>query len=377
MVCRCAGRGYGGMSNATVDLTDDEFEQLVEAAVLAPSADNVHVLRFERAGSRIRLWGDSRFASTLEPVRFLHLLSFGAVVENMKLRAMRLGFDMHACWFANDREPRLIAEVDLARKAEGRSDPLEDALPERQTNRRVLFRGPSMSPDERELIAREVDAVANVQLTWFDSSEARNQILRLIKIAETERFTSRLLHAELYSAVRFDVGWTATASEGLPPGALEVEPPMRRIFAELRHWPLLRLLNLLGAHHLLGFRAGYLPCRLAPHVGALTTSLDSRSGAVAAGAAFERVWLRATALGLSLQPLAASAALRMPNYPGVSARTRERLLEGWQRIAPERTPLMVFRIGRARPPSVRTGRRPLEAYVLHGPLSPRPARENL
>jgi hypothetical protein len=364
-------------ANATADLSDGEFSQLVEAAVLAPSADNVHVLRFERAGSRIRLWGDSKFADALEPVRFLHLLSFGAVVENMKLRAMRFGFDVHERWFPNDAEPRLIAEVELARKAERRSDPLEEAIAKRHTNRRVRFRGPSMSPHERELISREVEALAGVQLTWFDSSESRKRILRLIKIAETERFTSRLLHAELFSAVRFDVGWKATASEGLPPGALEVEPLMRSMFAALRHWPLLRFLKLLGTHHLLGFRAGYLPCKLAPHVGALTMSVDSRSGAVAAGAAFERVWLRATALGLSLQPFAASAALRMPNYPGVSASTREKLSQGWERIAPQRTPLMVFRIGRARAPSVRAGRRPFSEYVLDDTVFPPATRENV
>jgi hypothetical protein len=364
-------------SIATADLSDGEFAQVVEAAVLAPSADNVHGLRFERAGSRIRLWGDSKFADALEPVRFLHLLSFGAVVENMKVRATRFGFNVHERWFPKEGEPRLVAEVEFARKAERRPHPLEDAIAKRHTNRRVRFRGPSMSPCERELISREVEALAGVQLSWFDSSEARGRILRLIKIAETERFASRLLHAELFSAVRFDVGWKAAASEGLPPGSLEVEPLMRSMFTALRHWPLLRFLNLLGTHHLLGFRAGYLPCKLAPHVGALTTSVDSRSETVAAGAAFERVWLRATALGLSLQPFAASAALRMPNYPGVSASTRKKLTQGWERIAPQRTPLMVFRIGRARAPSVRTGRRPLSEYVLGDTVSPPATRGDI
>ena len=139
---------------------------------------------------------------------------------------------------------------------------------------------------------------------------------------------------------------------------------MRTVFGALRHWELVRLLNGIGLHHVFGIRAAYLPCRLAPHVGALTTSLDLDTGAVATGAAFERVWLRTTLQGSSLQPLAGSALLALPECPGVSPSARRTLSEGWKRLTPGRTPLMVFRVGHARPPSVRAARRPLDDYIL-------------
>ena len=81
-------------------------------------------------------------------------------------------------------------------------------------------------------------------------------------------------------------------------------------------------------------------------------------------AALERVWLRATLFGMSLQPFAGSAVLALPDYPGVSSRLREALAQGWKRLAPGRLPMMVFRMGRAPPPSVRTARRPLDDYVI-------------
>jgi hypothetical protein len=358
------------MSIAVADLSETEFGRLVEAAVLAPSADNSHTFLFDRSGDRVRLWSDHVFAQAPQPLRILRLISFGAALENIKLRAARLGLNADVRSFPDANEPRLVAELHFARTTSAPCDPLEDAIPNRHTNRRLFFRGPAMSRHELELVSTALKDSPGVRLTWFDSPEARKQILGLITVAETERFASRRLHEELFSAVRFDVGWNATASEGLPPGSLEVEAPMRPMFAALRHWPVMRSLNALGGHHLLGLRAAYLPCRLAPHLGALTTSLDVESGALAAGAALQRVWLRTTLQGFAFQPMAGSALLRFPSYSGVSAKVQARLAEGWDRLAPGRTPLMVFRIGRARPPSVRTGRRPFVDFIVRSGESP-------
>ena len=346
------------------DLSNDEFMSLVEAAVLAPSADNRHLFRLERFGSGIRLWAEPEFLDLPHHHRILCLISFGAAAENIKLRSLRWGRVAHVKWFPDDAKPRLVAEIDLARISQPGPVPLEVAIAQRHTNRRVWFRGPALSPAELDDMSGEVRTVAGVQLAWFDVPDARQQIVRLIRLAETERFRSRLLHAELFSAVRFDVGWKSSASEGLPPGSLEVEPPMRPIFGALRHWELQRLLNAVGLHHAFGLRAAYLPCHLAPHVGALTTSLDVAAGALATGAALERVWLRATLLGMSLQPFAGAAVLGLADYPGVSLGLREALAQGWKRLAPGRLPMMVFRIGHAPPPSVRTARRPLDDYVM-------------
>lgn len=62
------------------------------------------------------------------------------------------------------------------------------------------------------------------------------------------------------------------------------------------------------------------------HVGALTTSLDLASGALTAGAVFERIWLRTTLLGAELQPFAASAVLSLPACEWVAPHVRAALV---------------------------------------------------
>ena len=176
--------------------------------------------------------------------------------------------------------------------------------------------------------------------------------------AETERFHNQQLHEELFSAIRFDVGWHRACEEGLPPGALGVEPPLRGLFALLRHWPVMRLANRIGAYHVLGLRSCYLPCRLAPNLGLLAVKKTDTASVFEAGRAFQRLWLTATLQGRVLQPMPASAlyALDGSTEEGIPNRLQQALKAGWQACLGGSIPLMLFRMGMAIPSSIKAGR---------------------
>lgn len=125
-----------------------EFLSLVEAAALAPSADNRREVQLEHAGRRVRLWGDQTWRSAPEHRRIMSLVAIGAAVENVKLRAGRLGFETKVCWFPDSGNPGLVAEIDVDRLPQTRVDPIEVAIERRRTNRRVRFRGPPLSQGE-------------------------------------------------------------------------------------------------------------------------------------------------------------------------------------------------------------------------------------
>jgi hypothetical protein len=198
-------------------------------------------------------------------------------------------------------------------------------------------------------------------------------LLALIWQAESERFLNPLLHAEIFRSIRFDLGWRESADDHLPPGALEIERPMRLGFKLLRHWPRMRLFSLVGGHRLLGLRAAWLPCWQAPHLGVVSVEEGSSlpASAAAAGMAFEAAWLQSTALGLAVQPMAASPlyACAEPCNEGVRHRVRHDLQAGWQALLPRRVPMMVFRLGYADPPTVRTTRPALQQMLWSEPSS--------
>lgn len=337
---------------------------IAHSGVLAPSADNQHVFRIEFAETTIRLWATSEFTTGTERHRrVLGLMSLGAVVENMQLRAGELGYVVRTEWFpAASGGP--IVELGLQPAATTLGDELAAAIPTRHTNRR-MYRGPPLSDGEKALLSTAVASVQDVQLIWLQGA-ARRSALGLIWRAESERFLRQRLHEELFSSIRFDLSWHETAEWALPPAVLEVEAPMRPLFKALRHWRLMRPLAWIGIHRLLGLRAGWLPCWQAPALGLLATSLPLEQGALAVGAAFERLWLRATLLGVALQPMAAAAVLPLQSTAdkGASEDLRLVLAAGWRVIAPGVMPLMVFRLGRAALPTVTSGRRPLDDYLL-------------
>jgi hypothetical protein len=345
----------------------EEQRYLLESAIRAPSADNLHRIRFESLAAdeiRIRLTGAPLAHQEGGYKRVLTLLSLGAVAENLSIAASRYGILTETKPFPDPSDPDLAVVATLKRGV-GVADSLWTAIPERHTNRRVVYRGPKLSAEEQQQLELAAQAVPECNLIWLDDGPIRQRALSIMRRAETERFRNRVLHEELFSAIRFDAGWQASCQEGLPSGALGVEPPLRPFFALLRHWPVMRVANLLGAHYMLGWRACDLPCRLAPNLGLLAVRNTDTQSVFDAGRAFQRVWLTATQQGRVLQPMPASAlyALEGAQEEGIPKDLQRSLAEAWRRLTPGLRPLVLFRMGRARPTAVHTGRRELSVYL--------------
>ncbi|HVO90543.1 MAG TPA: hypothetical protein VMV45_18540 [Casimicrobiaceae bacterium] len=336
---------------------------IVSAGILAPSADNRHVVQFDIRSQEIRLVSRPDFARAPSHRRVLGWIAVGAVVETMRVDAHSRGLQLHCSWFPSGMGSDPIAILRFTGVQAKPDAQLVAAIGRRHTNRRVAFRGPALSDAERSTLDRALDSIGGVQLTWLTARPARKEALRLLGFAETQRFLLQPLHQELFATIRFDLGWRRSADEGLAPGSLAIEPPMRPLFASLRRWPVMRALQLIGAHRMIGMRAAYLPCRLAPELAVLSTRLGTTLGALAVGEALQRLWLHATAQGWALQPFAAPALLALEEYAEVPRSVRERLARGWARLVPGMLPLIVFRMGRAAAMEITNGRRPLEEYL--------------
>jgi hypothetical protein len=343
------------------------LRDILQSGIQAPSAENRHYLRFEIAGDRVKLLSTDTPTWSDQPHRkMLALISYGAVVENMALRAAQLGEAQTTRWLPDPAQPALIAECRWT-PAQPADDSLAQVIAQRHTNRRFYRRTP-VAASALQRMSAAAAAVPGAALVWLDEPAARATALQAVRIAETERFRRPALHHELFTAVDFTLGWRRSSAEGLPPGALEVEPPMRPGFAALRRWPLMRAASWLGLHHMLGLRAADMPCRLAPHIGLLRCDVDDpQLAALGAGRALERSWLAATAEGLAFQPMAAATALARQHAGGgwVSSGAQREILQRLGRLTHGRpmSAFMLLRIGHAAPPSFVTERRELDAYL--------------
>jgi nitroreductase len=342
---------------------DSAQKDILQAAIMAPSADNHHRLRLDPSPDGILVWTQpGRLARLSGYKRTLDLVSLGAVIENIVLRASahKLAASIECL---PDGQPDLIAQIRF-QTTSSEPDPLHMAIPDRHTNRR-FFKGPAADAKVLQHIQDSASHIPGCKLEWLDTPEPRSKALKLIRLAEGERFRNPILHAELFEGVRFDIGWHQTCEEALPPGALEIEKPLRIFFKLMRHWSVMRAANLVGAYKQLAWRAGDLPCRLSPHLAVISAPSLSDQDQLNAGRAFQRAWLAVAQQGMAMQPMPASVLYAQPAAikQGIPEKLQSQLLAGWAELQPDRTPLMVFRMGHAKPPSLVSERHPLEYYL--------------
>jgi hypothetical protein len=336
----------------------------LQSAIQAPSADNRHPVRFQFDGSSILVHHTRTEWEQPGYTRVLDLLSLGALAENLAIAVSQFSAKAKITLFPDPGQPGLALRIDLQPDG-SQVDPLWHTIPKRHTSRRIRFQGPPFDAAEHAQLDAAIQSHDSCTLHWLDTPADRKHVLSLMRRAESERFHNRILHEELFSAIRFDVGWRVTSETGLPPGALGVELPLRGLFALLRHWPVMRVANWFGAHHLLGLRSCYLPCRLAPHLGVITEKKTDTASVFEAGRAFQRIWLTTASLGRVLQPMPASAlyALDGVETTGIPAGLQRALAEGWKAQFGTPVPLMLFRIGRAQPLAVTAGRPPIGNFL--------------
>ena len=339
-------------------LTPEQLTSLAEAAIAAPWADNRRAFRLQAHGvNSLRLFATPDLQNAAPTRRILGLLSIGAIAENLAIRAGRLGLHLKPIWQIDPNGGSLLTEF-ICCRIDAVDDPLDAAIERRHSNRRLLFRGPRLESAAQERISAEASTIDGTALIWLDRPEQRRRALGLIRLAETERFLNEELHRELFDSIRFDVGWNASTSEGLSPGSLELPRIEQLGFSTLRHWRVQRAANLVGTHRLIGLRSADLPCRLAPHLCAIVAQGEDEPAAIQAGRLLQRVWLRATLLGLAVQVYAASTVYALDNSTAIGEELRGRLASGWKELCPHARPFIVFRMGRAAQPSAPASRPP-------------------
>lgn len=326
---------------------------VVEAANQAPSADNSTPWRFEVDASSLSVLPNGADTTELTRRR-LDWISLGCALESARIRLSRFQLDADIELAAPSARASARLSWTSQRKAE--LDPLDAWLEARHSNRSLMFKGPPLEPNQQQSFESDAARVPGSAMTWLDQPERRRAAVSLMQTAERLRFAQRELHQELYGAVRFDVGWHQSCESGIAPGALGVHLPERFGFQALRHWPLQRMANLLGAHRLLGLRSAGLPARWTPHLIAVGAAAGEFHDCVAAGRLLQRLWTRAAMVGMAAQVMAASPLYALPGASWVDVELQRQLGAGWGRLCEPATPLVILRLGHAKAPIVRTRR---------------------
>lgn len=274
---------------------------ILEGAINAPSGDNSQPWRFRIGESDVTIYNVADADETQYNFRQRgSYVAHGALIENIRLVAATFGFDGSASLFPG--EPAATARITFAAR-HGSPDPLASAVPRRATNRKP-YRSRPLAAADRAALSLAAAAIAGTELRLVESPAELDAIARSVSVNERLLMENRALHDFLFGMIR----WTRreeAARPGLYIDTMELPSPVRLLFRfVVCHWPVVRALNLIGFSR-------FIPTRSAPvyrassAFGAIILAGDTDADFIAAGRAFERVWLAATAAGLALQPTAA------------------------------------------------------------------------
>jgi len=349
------------------------MRRIVQAAVMAPSAENTQPWQFAVDRDTLIIFLDMTRTLESDLGHMLSLTAIGASIENAAIAATveRLHSNVQILVeSAPTQGATLHVPIAEIRFVEGATrDPLVDQIESRSTGRRMDHRR-QVDADKLDQLTKSCDAFTDASVHWVGSRQLR-EFSHLIGIGNRIRLEYQPFHQELYHNLRFTTAEADRTRDGLDVATLQLPPGLSKILAALRTWPRMKWANLLGFSRFVARQAAQEVYRSGA-VGILSVGGPESQQFVQGGRALERVWLTATCLGLCFHPTASLPvfmAYANAGAPHLSSSDRSCVADMSERfygLFPElsgRTVQMAFRVGYGPTPHVRSLRRSIDEVL--------------
>jgi nitroreductase len=315
------------------DALDNQLGFLLRYAILAPSTKNSQPWAFSIQGNRIHLIADlTRGQALADPEKRELYISLGCALENLLVAAEHFGLGHAVAYFPVRRQGQLAATVTFETggvPSQARAGATVHAIRARHNDNSVFRSVPVPEHLQARLMACCVEDDLKVLLT--DDRHFHRWIDALTIEADRTEFADPSYRRELAS-------WIGQGVFG--------EPRM-----------LSRLEKVVVSQLDLGetvARRDHAIVESAPLLGVICASGDGHLAHLRTGQLFERIWLTATELGLSIHPM--SQTMRHAELRSAVAELIPH---------PSWTPQHVFRVGfSSRSDERHTPRRPLEDVLV-------------
>ncbi len=280
---------------------NDTLAQCLQAAIRAPSAHNSQPWRFSIDDEAIRLvWDEQRRLPNGDPTGSYLAIGLGAVAESLSiaLAANDVACDTRIEW---DWDTRQAATIELARGSMPTADTnLASHIQQRRTTR-LPFTDQRVGATDLDVLAADIER-NGCALNVVQESRRLRAIADAIGEGTARNFANERVFTEFHKWLRSSEN---ARSDGLTFDALELHG-VRGTVARIALRPSsMGILRRTGIHRLIASEQTRLA--RSTRTFCLVIAPDSSpEGMFQAGRAIQRMWLRATALGLRVHPMTAA-----------------------------------------------------------------------
>lgn len=348
-----------------------KIRKILEIAVHAPSGENAQPWRFLVKENQIHVLNVPEYDQSLYNYNQMgSYVAHGALIENMLIAFSSEGYRATPHLFPDEKDKNLVAIISFE-ESSPKGDQLYHYIEKRCTNRKPYKAAPLADEQLLELqhAGREIGEEGTVM--FVKDRNSVESLARSGSMNERVMFDNKFLHNFFFT----HINWTREEEEkkrfGFYLDTLELPPPIKAIFPFFRHWSVIALFNIIGFAQLVakGNAKNYALCGA---MGAVVVPHNSPRDFVVAGRIMQRVWLTATRLGLSVQPLTGVLFFMQGIREGQTEKFTETHLsvirEAYQTIyktfgVEDKIVAMMFRIGLGEKPTAVSLKRPPEVAI--------------
>ena len=335
-----------------MQLNDTELAELIRFGGMAPSGGNAQPWQvLVRPDSLELALHPKRTGSLLDVGHLASVFSTGSFLENVCLAASAMGLT-HRVKVHEFRGPSdTIATISFLERTEPtEKDPLYEQIPRRHTNRQ-LHHGPAIPQATIEALGNAIGPWPLVRLCAVSSATEKQTAAALLGKGQALIIQHHVLFGEMMRELRWTRQEAERTRDGVAISTLELPTAAVLLLRALRGCPPLRKLLPRGALEKM-LDASVLGCS---HLCVLASREPfSTDALVHAGRALQRLWLKATALQLAIQPIATLPflLLRLHRFGGAGlsaseARELDALgagLKALHSLGEEEFPVLIFRL---------------------------------
>lgn len=350
---------------------NEELEQIVLAARLSPSGGNAQPWKFLYRNKSLYIFHDAYYSYSLLDFNNLgSYLAFGAMLENIEIKAASLAVRATPAVFPLESERRLIAVVSFEK---GTAEPvrfhLASVIGARMTNRNIAKRI-ELNDDDALALQSMASSVPQARLQLFDSTEYLNEFAEILTNTERLRFLHPQGHYDTFvKELRFTKEEVESTSDGLDVNTLNVKQSDIAALKIAKDPAAISFLHQL--HQGSGFKKISRENVLtASAIGVMSMNGHDAIDFLQGGRAVERVWLEANYRQISFQPISQIVFMRelflsggsvdFNSYEQNELSDINKRLTKMTGLGQDRFPIFVFRLCYALPPAIRSLRRPVE-----------------
>jgi len=279
------------------------INKILEAAVRAPSGDNVQPWEFKvsEGYTRIDLYNlPEKDNSYYNYNQLASYIAHGAVIENIAIASGHLGYKAEINLFPDDGRLNLVASIELI-KGEDQETPLYDAIFERNTNR-FKYRRTEVSEEVIDKLSESVKNIDTAKVSLIFQQDQINKLAKELMVNDRLVFERKDIHHFLFDKIRWNKMQIEETKDGMPVDTLGLNFIEKLTFPVMRFWSFVKIANYFGLSRIIGLKCWW-NCRTSSILGMVSVRGSEKVDFVRGGRAIQRLWLQTTIQGLSLQPI--------------------------------------------------------------------------